>query len=73
MLPGGLVAVALSDRIPGQYGVSADDQSLLWSHDRDVLRRSRACHFHARGAEQGAKIRIDTREVIVSDLPRREL
>jgi hypothetical protein len=30
-------------------------------------------HFHARAAEHSAKIRVDTLEVIVSDLPRREL
>ncbi len=30
-------------------------------------------HFHARAAECSAKIRIDTLEVIASDLPRREL
>ena len=30
-------------------------------------------HFHARAAEHAAKIRVDTLEVIVSDLPRREL
>lgn len=30
-------------------------------------------HFHARAAEHTAKIRIDTLEVIASDLPRREL
>lgn len=30
-------------------------------------------HFHARAAEHNAKIRIDTLEVIASDLRRREL
>jgi hypothetical protein len=30
-------------------------------------------HFHARSAEHSAKVRIDTLEVIASDLPRREL
>lgn len=30
-------------------------------------------HFHARAAEHSAKIRIDTLEVIASDLPRRDL
>jgi hypothetical protein len=30
-------------------------------------------HFHARAAGHGAKVRIDTLEVLVSDLPRREL
>ena len=29
-------------------------------------------HFHARAAGHSAKIRIDTLEVIASDLPRRE-
>ncbi len=30
-------------------------------------------HFHARSAEFSAKIRLDTLEVLASDLPRREL
>lgn len=30
-------------------------------------------HFHVRAAVHGAKVRIDTLEVLVSDLPRREL
>jgi Domain of unknown function (DUF4160) len=30
-------------------------------------------HFHARAAERGAKVRIDTFEVMASDLRRREL
>jgi hypothetical protein len=30
-------------------------------------------HFHARAAGHSAKVRIDTLEVLVSDLPRREL
>lgn len=30
-------------------------------------------HFHARAAEHGAKITIDTLEVLANDLPRREL
>jgi len=30
-------------------------------------------HFHARAAGHNAKIRIDTLEVLASDLPRREL
>lgn len=30
-------------------------------------------HFHARAAGHSAKVQIDTLEVLVSDLPRREL
>jgi hypothetical protein len=30
-------------------------------------------HFHVRAAGHSAKVRIDTLEVLVSDLPRREL
>jgi hypothetical protein len=30
-------------------------------------------HFHVRAAGHGAKVRIDTLEVLDSDLPRREL
>jgi hypothetical protein len=30
-------------------------------------------HFHARAASRSAKIQIDTLEVLISDLPRREL
>jgi hypothetical protein len=30
-------------------------------------------HFHVRAAGQGAKVQIDTLEVLDSDLPRREL
>jgi Domain of unknown function (DUF4160) len=48
-------------------------QSVLRDLDRDVLRRPRTTHFHARHAQGNAKVRIDSLEVIESTLPRRQL
>jgi hypothetical protein len=51
----------------------ADDLSLPRDCDRDVLRRSRHPHFHARHAGGQAKVRVDQVEVIESSLPVRQL
>jgi hypothetical protein len=51
----------------------ADDQSFPWDRDRDVLRRPRAAHFHARASNGAAKVRIDTLEAIESTLARQHL
>ncbi len=72
----GMTACRLS--LPtGRYGsicVDADNKPLLRAHDHDVLRDDHGPpHFHVRAAGHGAKVRIDTLEVLVSDLPRREL
>ena len=47
--------------------------TLRGDRDRDVLRRSRPPHFHARHADGSAKIRIDTLEPIETTLGRRQL
>jgi hypothetical protein len=55
-----------------EHPSDADDQSLLWDCDRDVLRRH-GPHFHARHADGAAKVRIDTLEPIETTLGRRQL
>jgi hypothetical protein len=54
-------------------GGRAYDQPVLWDIDRDVLRRPRPPHFHARHAQGSAKVRIDSLEVIENTLPHRQL
>jgi hypothetical protein len=51
----------------------ADNKPLLRDHDHDVLRRPRTVALPRSRGGHGAKVQIDTLEVLDSNLPRREL
>jgi hypothetical protein len=72
-----LARIRASDaaQLPASYEHpnDADDQSLLWDCDRDVLDDHGPPHFHARHADGAAKVRIDTLEPIETTLGCRQL